>query len=49
MSKNAFLLRLPVELMEELKKISDLESRSVNKEIEYIIKKYIDDYKKNNS
>mgnify|MGYP002763848245 FL=1 len=32
--------------MEGIRKIAELNSRSVNKEIEYIIKKRIEEYKK---
>jgi len=43
---NPYPLRIDEELMKELKKIAELNSRSVNKEIEYIIKKRIEEYKK---
>ena len=38
---NPYPLRIDEELMEELKKLADEHSRSVNKEIEFLIKKAI--------
>ena len=38
---NPYPLRIDEELMEELKKLADKHSRSVNKEIEYLIKEAI--------
>lgn len=43
-TKKSFPLRINEELMEKLKKISKNNSRSINKEIEFIIKKYIEKY-----
>lgn len=43
---NPYPLRIDEELMESIRKIAELNSRSVNKEIEYIIKKRIEEYKK---
>ena len=43
---NPYPLRIDEELMEDIRKIAELNSRSVNKEIEYIIKKRIEEYKK---
>lgn len=43
---NPYPLRIDEELMEGIRKIAELNSRSVNKEIEYIIKKRIEEYKK---
>jgi len=45
-SINPYPLRIDEELMSELKKIAAYNSRSVNKEIEYIIKKRIEEFKK---
>ncbi len=42
---NPYPLRIDEELMNELKKIAQYNSRSVNKEIEYIIKKRIEEFK----
>lgn len=38
---NPYPLRIDEELMEELKKLADKHSRSVNKEIEFLIKEAI--------
>ena len=38
---NPYPLRIDEELMEELKKLAEEHSRSVNKEIEYLIKEAI--------
>lgn len=38
---NPYPLRIDEELMEELKKLDDKHSRSVNKEIEFLIKEAI--------
>ena len=38
---NPYPLRIDEELMEELKKLADEHSRSVNKEIEFLIKEAI--------
>ena len=43
---NPYPLRIDEELMDGIRKIAELNSRSVNKEIEYIIKKKIEEYKK---
>ena len=43
---NPYPLRIDEDLMSEIRKIAELNSRSVNKEIEYIIKKRIEEYKK---
>lgn len=40
--KKEFILRIEYDLYEKLKKVADEENRSVNKQIEYIIKKYIE-------
>ncbi len=44
--KKEFILRIDFDIFEELKKIADKENRSVNKQIEYLIKKYIEEDKK---
>lgn len=38
-------IRVPEDIWEELKKIADKEERSINSQIVYIIKKYIDEKK----
>ena len=45
MSQVNFNLRLPEELNEEFIKLAEIEGRSKNKEIEYILKEYIKKYK----
>lgn len=40
-SITAFQLRIDSQVMEQVKKLADEDGRSVNKEIEYILKKYI--------
>ncbi len=40
-SKRSFLLRLPPELWEELKRWADDELRSVNAQIEYILREAV--------
>ena len=42
---NTYPLRIDEELMKELKKIAEENSRSVNKEVEYLIKKRIEEHK----
>ena len=44
-TKKSFPLRINIELLEKLKVISSDNSRSINKEIEFIIKKYIKNMK----
>lgn len=46
-TKKSFPLRINIELLEKLKVISSDNSRSINKEIEFIIKKYIEKYENN--
>ena len=46
MSQINFNLRLPEEINEELIKIAEKEGRSKNKQIEYILKEYIEKYNK---
>lgn len=43
-----FQLRLTDELDEKIKAIAELEQRSKNKEIEYILTKYIKEYESKN-
>lgn len=42
---NPYPLRIDKKVMEELKIIAEQEGRSVNKQIEYIVKKYLDETK----
>ena len=42
---NPYPLRIEKELMTELKKIAEKNSQSVNKEVEFLIKKRIEEYK----
>lgn len=44
-----FNLRIPEEMNEDLIKIAEQEGRSKNKQIEYILKEYIENYKKKES
>nr|DAN00836.1 MAG TPA: antitoxin [Caudoviricetes sp.] len=37
----AYQLRIDSQIMEQIKKLADEDGRSINKEIEYILKKYI--------
>lgn len=46
MNQINFNLRISEELNEELIRIAEIEGRSKNKEIEYILKKYTEEYKK---
>ena len=46
MSQINFNLRLPEEINEEIIKIAEKEGRSKNKQIEYILKEYIEKYNK---
>ena len=43
---NPYPLRIDEELMDKLKTMAEENSRSVNKEIEYLIKKAINEYEK---
>ncbi len=47
-SINPFPLRIEQELLEKLRVIADDNSRSLNKEIEYIIKKEVEKFEKEN-
>ncbi len=42
-------IRIPEDLWEELKKIAENEERSINSQLIYIIKKYIEFQKENNT
>ncbi len=42
---NPYPLRIDEELMEELKEMAEVHSRSVNKEIEFLIKEAVKKYK----
>lgn len=44
-----FNLRIDEKLNEKLMKIAEQEGRSKNKQIEYILKKYVEKYEKNNN
>ncbi len=46
-SKVATLIRIDEEIFEDIKTIADEQNRSFNKQIEYILKKYIEEYNKN--
>ena len=46
--KNQFTLRLNIETHAKLKKMAELESRSVTNMVEYIIKKEIERYEREN-
>jgi len=43
-----FSLRIPEELLEKVKFIANENKRSANKELEFIIQSYVDDWEKNN-
>ena len=46
---NPYPLRIDEDLMEELKEMADAHSRSVNKEIEFLIKEAVKKYKIENA
>lgn len=46
LSQINFSLRLPEKLNAELTRIAKKEGRSKNKQIEYILKKFVDEYEK---
>ncbi|EHW6680185.1 Arc family DNA-binding protein [Listeria monocytogenes] len=48
MSKTSYPLRLDDDLMEKLKLIAEKNSRSLNKQLEFIIKNYLVDYEEKN-
>lgn len=43
-----FPLRVPEELIEKMKYIANLHKRSTNKEIEFILENYINDFEEEN-
>ena len=43
-----FSLRIPEDLLEKVKFIANENKRSANKEFEFIIQSYVDDWEKNN-
>lgn len=42
-------IRIPEEIWENIKNISEKEERSINSQIIYILKKFIEEYNKNNN
>lgn len=44
-----FSLRIPEELLEQIKKIANENCRSTNKEIEYALTQYVKEYNKQNT
>ena len=48
METTSFMLRISDELNNKLVEIAKIEGRSKNKQIEYILKKYVDSYQENN-
>ncbi|EIL9238516.1 hypothetical protein LMK19_001873 [Listeria monocytogenes] len=48
MVKSSYPLRLDEDIMEKLKVIADLNSRSLNKQLEFIIKNYLVQYEQTN-
>ena len=44
-SKVATLIRIDEDIFDELKEIANEENRSFNKQVEFILKNYIDHYK----
>lgn len=49
METTNFMLRISDELNEKLIKIAENEGRSKNKQIEYILKKYVEQYENSNN
>ena len=49
MYKVATLIRIDEEIYETLKDLAETDNRSLNKEIEYILKKYIEEREKENN
>ena len=43
-----FSLRVSEELLEKIKYIASKNKRSANKEIEFVLEKYVDNYERNN-
>ena len=46
-NKVATLIRIDEEIFEEIKEIAMEENRSFNKQVEFILKNFIEDYKNN--
>lgn len=46
-NKRPTMLRLPEELFIKIKRLSDIEHRSLNMEIEYALMQYIEQYENN--
>ena len=44
--KTSTLIRIDEEIYEELKVIAEEQNRSLNKQIEFVLKKFIDEYEK---
>lgn len=44
MQQNAYPLRIDTEVMDKIRKIANDEGRSINKEIEFILRHYIKTY-----
>ena len=44
----AYPLRISEELMQKLEELAIIDNRTRNKEIEYILQKYVNDYETNN-
>ena len=47
--KTNFVLRIDKSIMDKIREIAKNESRSLNKEIEFILKQYIEEYEKTNN
>ncbi len=43
-----FSLRIPEELLDKVKLIANMNKRSANKELEFIIQSYVEDWEKKN-
>lgn len=43
-NKPQFIFRTDKEILDKLKNIAELENRTANKQLEYILKKYIEEY-----
>lgn len=48
MVKASYPLRLDEDIMEKLKVVADLNSRSLNKQLEFIVKNYLLEYENTN-
>lgn len=47
-TQSQYIMRIDSDIFFKLKQISKIESRSINKQLEFIIKDYICSYEKNN-